>query len=509
MPTIRVPPGIIRGESKAMIPGRYWDGNLIRWQGNVLKPVGGWVRNNASPLLSIPRNGLVWNDVDFTQHRAYLCDAHVYRVQGATYTNITPAGFLDANSTSARGYGSGNFGLKNYGSDAEDRGSGLGAADPFRPVHFSIDNFFHELLFGTSADGRIWMWNPATPATLPVVAAGAPTLVQAFLVTEENHLMVFGSVGFPNRVSWSGQNNRTDWDFTAVTGSAGFRDLENTGFIYCGRKIPGGILVFTASGIWLGRYVGAPYYYAFNQISQGGAPISPHAIAVAGTRVVWLGQSSFWQYQAGTVAPLPCDLGLEPFESLSREASPRRVTAGFNGAYPEMWFFWPTRQNIAPVMIENDRYIVYNIERGWWADGYVGRSFFNASPLDGVPFAGDDRGYIYQHEQGYLAEGNPRGNMVYAEIGTLSFDDGENNWQVNQFQMDSAEGPDSVKFSFNGRRVRGGPEVHLQDCIPRVDGFVDTHFTARDFSMRIDGIKDAPWSVGALVFHDIVKRGPV
>jgi hypothetical protein len=507
MPTVRVPPGIVRGESKAMIPGRYWDGNLIRWQGNVLKPVGGWERNNASPLLSVPRNGHVWNDTEFNQHRAIICDAHVYRVFNGVYTDITPADFADANSTSARGFGSGNFGLKNFGKDAEDRGSGLGATDPKRPIYFGLDNWADELLFGSSADGRIWVWDPATPATPPAVAVNAPTLIQSFLVTDEHHLMVCGMAGFPNRIAWSGQNNRTDWDYTAVTGSAGFFDLEGAGFVYCARKVPGAILIFTASGVWIARYIGAPYYYGFTKLSDGGAPISPHSIAVAGNRAIWPGKNSFWQYQAGAISTLSCDLGLDPFESWDTRAAPRRVTGGFNGAYPEMWFFYPSKQDdMAPVAVENDRYVIYNFENGWWADGYLSRSFFNAAPLDGVPFAGDD-GYVYQHEIGYKAEGASRQGLVFAEIGNISFDDGMSNWQINQFQIDSAEGPDSVKFIFRGRRTRGGPEVDLQTCVPRIDGRVNASFTARDFSMRIEGMVDAPWSVGALVFDKIVKRG--
>lgn len=511
MPTIRIPPGTVRGESRASVPGRWHTTNLIRWQQGVMKPVGGWERVTRDPLLSVPRIGLVWSTADFARHAAYICDGKVWRENNSVYVDITPTDFIDANSTSGRGYGSGNYGILDYGMDDEDRGSGSGDIDPRRLVRFSIDNWNDELLFSSSADGRIFVWDPATPTTPPAVALNAPLFCQGFVVTEEHHLMVFGPQGNPNRVVWSDQDNRTIFDETIVTGQAGFKDLEGSGNIICGVKIPAGILVFTSTAVWLGRYIGQPYYYGFTKIAEGCTPISAHAIAVAGARAYWMGQQSFWIYEGGVVSPLPCTLGNDPFEALDRNAAPRRATAGFCGLFPEIWFFWPENQGLAPVLTENNRYSIYNFDRGqeWWTDGYMGRSFYMSSPLDGVPIAGDEQTNIYHHEIGYLAEGQPRTDMVYAEVGNISFDDGANNWQVNQFQLDSPLGPESIKFEFRGKRVRGGPEVFLQTCIPRTNGFVDAHFTARDFSMRIEGRVDGPWAIGAMVFNDVKKRGPV
>lgn len=510
MTTIRIPPGVVRGESKASVPGRWNETNLIRWQQGIMKPIGGWERMTTTPLASISRAGHVWLDGTGDRHRAYLCDGNVYREFAGAYIDITPPDFVDANSSMSRGFGSGDFGIKDFGQDDEDRGSGLGEGNPVKYQRFSLDNWGSELLFSSSADGRIFTWDPATPNVAPAAAAGAPSLVQSFIVTDEHHLMVFGAAGTPNRVAWSDQDNRTGWDFARVEGQAGFKDLEGAGMILFAIKIPGAILVFTSTSVWLGRYLGQPYFYGFNMIAEGCAPISAHAVAVAGSRAYWMGKQSFWKFEGGVVAPLPSTLGLEPFESMFQQAASRRVTAGFNGAYSEIWFFYPELQNVSPTMAENNRYAVFNFDEGWWTDGWMHRSFFTSSPLDGFPIAGSTEGYLYQHEIGYKAEGQPRGNMVYAEVGALSFDDGANNWQINQCQIDSPMGPDSVRFSFKGRRQRGGVEVPLQTNVtPRPDGFLDLHFTARDFSMRVEGNADGPWSLGAMVFHDVKKRGPV
>lgn len=511
MPTIRIPPGIFIGEGPASIPQRYSDGNLIRWQNGNLKPVGGWDRITPTPFSSIPRNFHVWLDENNERHSAYLCDAKVYHEFDANYSDITPEGFQSAIAVTGMGYGSGRFGMLDYGKDDEDRGSGLGNADPRRRIRFSLDNWGQELIFSSSADGRVWVWDPTVGGD-PAVAAGAPNFVQCVICTEQHHLMTFGQGGFPNRIAWSGQGNRLDWDYTSVTGSAGFFDLEGGGYIMTAIKIPGAILIFTSTSVWIGRYIGAPYYYGFTKIAEECVPISAHGIAVAGAKVFWMGRQAFWQYEGGVVSPLNCTLGIEPFEGMHKQAAGRKVTAGFNGAFSEVWFFYPKNSDQPVIDVENSNYVIYSFAPGneWWSVGAIGRSFFGSSPLDDyLPVGGASDGNLFRHEVGYKAGSNPRLEQVWVAIGTISFDDGEFNYQVNQCQVNSAVSPDATKFEFWGTYTRGGPRVLLNAVTPRPDGWLDTHFTAKDFTMRIIGTVDAAWSLGAFNFSDIKKRGKV
>jgi hypothetical protein len=513
MPTIRIPPGVVRGESEASIPGRWFTANFIRWVQGVMKPVGGWERTNQAPLGSVPRGVHVWLDLEGDRQEGILCDGKVFRKTDNVYYDITPVSFTDASGVVGRGYGSGSFGIGNFGSDAEDRGGAV-TFEKKNPTNFDFDNWSDQFLFSTSADGRIWVWDPKFPANLPTVAVGTPSLVQGFTVTDEHHLMTFGgSFGgdnYRNRVAWSDQGNREGWDFTNVTGQAGFFDLEGAGTIISSVKIPGAVLIFTTTSVWICRYIGTPYYYSFIKIAEGCTPISPQAVAVAGSRVFWMGAKNFWKFEGGVVAPLPSTLGTLPFDYMDETYAKHRVTAGFNGAYPEIWFYYPGKQpGKAPSEVENTNYIVFNFDEGWWSTGEQARSMFVSSPIDQVPIAGHPLGFMYQHETGYLDEGQPRLNRVWAEVGTLSFDDGATNWSVNQAQIDSAQGPESVLFKFRGRTARGGAPLDLGTYTPRPDGYLDTHFTARDFTMRIEGRVDAPWSLGAMVFKDPIKRGQI
>jgi hypothetical protein len=154
----------------------------------------------------------------------------------------------------------------------------------------------------------------------------------------------------------------------------------------------------------------------------------------------------------------------------------------------------------------NDRYVIYNVNDGWWADGYLERSFMTASPIDNYPLAGNAAGNLYAHEQGYLDEGRSRAGQCWVEADLLSFDDGDTVFSVIQAQCDTGGAAKNVTFEFDTRITRGGPKTATFTYIPRDDGFVDTRFSARDFTFRVIGQVDGPWAVGGVVFR-AVPRG--
>lgn len=504
MPSLRVPPGVVRGETRASVPGRWYDVNQVRWHEGAMTSIGGWARLNPTPFGSVPRAALTWQDTEFYRHSLYLCDGHAYHESNNVFTDITPDDFANAEIVASRGYGSGNYGLKNYGQDDEDRGSGIGqdgsATEKTRlAVKFSIDNWNDEALFLSSADGRTFVFDPVNPDQDAVLAPNVPNFCQALVVTEEAHLMVFGADGIPNRVAWSDQENREGWDYEDTTGEAGFRDLEGGGAILNAVKIPGGVVIFTTTSVWLCRYVGAPYFYGFNRINIGAVPVSAHAIAVSGNRVIWLTKNSFWKYEGGVAAPLPCALGPDIFSEINFSMS-KRVSAGANSSFQEVWFLYPWKgQNAEGNDVENDRYVVYNFQDNWWAPGYIGRSFFYDSTVDKFPIAGNKDRNVFAHEQGFLDEGHTRVGSIWAEIGTVSYADADYNVTVTQAQVDKKDGG-LTRFNFRGNLARGGGEIDFGYFTPRADGYMDSMFTARDFIFRVEPIVDAQWSLGAINF---------
>lgn len=523
MTTVRVPPGFARGESQAAIPGRYTRGNLVRWQNGILKPVGGWNLLTKEPFRTVPRLSFTWLDEKFVRHTGFICDNNVILLENSIFTDITPHDWVDVQEAYF-GYGSGRYGTLNYGDDTVNRDTSTPTGnDPTnyrvmaqQPLAFSADKWgAGEFLFSSSADGRIWVHiphevdqqgNETKPAELKI-CPNAPRKNQSFLVTDERHLMTFGGAGVANRVAWSDQGNREGWNYTDVEGQAGYFDLQDAGTIYTARKIPGAILIFTQTSVWVCRYIGYPNFYGFTKLAESVAPVSPQSVVVAANRCFWWGQGQFYKYEGGVVTPIPCDLGMDPFEEMDGYFGPRRICGGFNGTYNEIWWFYPQRgQNVAFGRPENNRYVIYNFQEGWWADGYMPRSFYSSSPIDNYPMAGSSDGRVYAHEQGYTSSGAPIADERWVEIETMSFEDGDRLYTVTQMQTDSGGAPENVRFEFDCRMARGGAALPTEKYTPRPDGYVDARFTARDFTMRVYGTVDKPWAVGALNF-DVKPRG--
>jgi len=114
---IPVPPGVIKPATPLQAKGRYWDSNLVRWQSNKLLPVGGWQRINSTPLDSAVRTIFPWTLNNGVKLAALGCDGDLYVQEGATYTNITPANYVSAETGLYGGYGAGDFGELLYGLD--------------------------------------------------------------------------------------------------------------------------------------------------------------------------------------------------------------------------------------------------------------------------------------------------------------------------------------------------------------------------------------------------------
>lgn len=501
--TLRIPPGVVISDTKASVLGRWNSANLVRWQEGRMKPVGGYSKAIATPLTGAVRNGHVWLDNQYRRNAGYMCDNKIYRQLDSGPVDITPPDFIGAQSIGTRpGFGTDLYGYGLYGNDSGTPSTASSRNLLGFPIRYAFDNWGEQLLFGCSTDGRVFYWDPETPNTKFTQAEGLPgNLVQDFLVTEERHLMIFGYAGFPNRVAWSEQEDRTNWDFQNVNGSAGFQDLLTPGNILTARRVTGGVLVFTTTTIFFGRYIGAPYFYSFTKLAEGQSPISPQAVVAAGSRCYWMGHHSFYVYDSGQVVPLQSTLGSDVFDHMDEVSASKNAYAGFNSAYPEIWFFYPRLGKNVGRQEENNAYAIFNYVEGWWSVGALSRTFFQGSPIDQAPIAGDVDGNVYTHEQGYLAASESRLGQVWAEA-TLSFDDGWTAQTAISGRVDPAlDDPKSVQFTVNARLVRGGASIPKGPYIPRADGKIDFRFTAVDFDFRITGLVDGPWAFGAMVLE--------
>jgi hypothetical protein len=492
------PPGIIRGATPAMAPGRWFDANLMRWRSGNMQPVGGWERMTQTPLASLPRKALSWVDDLDVQRYAFGCDSKLLILSGDTVFDATPVGFAASDGNlGTGGYGIGAYGLEDYGTPRSQ-----GSIALLRAPAFSLGTFGQSLLALASWDGKLYRYNPATPAAVAAVIANAPVSNTAMIVTPERHVVLLGCGGAPRRVAWCSRENYDDWNFASTTNTAGFLDMDTAGRPVAAVRVREGTLIFTDVDVWLLRFVGSPSVYSLERIGETTTLLSPNAIATFSGRAVWMGREGFFLYDGGYVKPLPCDVGDFVYDQMDPLYRLLRSHASANGSFPEIWFHYPKRDSV-----ECDRLVIWNYEEGWWGLGDIGRSCMIPAGINRFPVATGTDKNVFQHESGWTDAGVSlvTQGRLYAEGGTVRLGDGERAMTVNRSFPDTSGVP--CKFKFLVRDAPGGAERVKGPYTPRADGKMDVRFTGRDVRLRVEPAADGDFSVGQLLLKPQTRGG--
>jgi hypothetical protein len=478
---IAVPPGVVRGATRALTPGRWVDANLVRWRGGNLQPVGGFQRASETVFPSQPRRMLAWEGSSL-RHLGFLCDDNLIIETEGNFFDATPEDYqgVDGDET-VGGFGTNTYNFWDYGTGRPD------TVNPFNtPLNFSLDTWGEDLLAVAYTDGRLLRWSPATPEDKAVAVTGAPPGLRTMVVTDERHVMVGHVNGEARRIAWCSRENINDWNFASTTNTAGFIDIQTPGIITGLSKVREGILVFTTADVWIVRFIGFPFIYGVERIATHAAPISPQAIVPFEGRAVWMAREGFFLYDAGVIRPLPSEVVDFVYSSIDRERVFYRAHGATNGLFPEIWWWYPTQGNEEP-----NRYVVWNYAENWWTIGEMARTTACPAGLFPEPFAvGTDR-FLYKHEDGI----DHQGGLVYAETGALSLGE-ERLMSVVQAQPDTELGASRTRMTFFARNTLEGAETVHGPYTSRPDGYMDVRFTARDVRIRVEAAQPGDWTVG-------------
>lgn len=511
--TVTIPPGVVKPGTDSLAAGRWWDANLVRWPGTVMQPVGGWERITSAPLASTVRLIRSWRDLDDIRRTVLMADGHIYTHEGGAFADRTPAGFNADNTmiTTEGGYGTGPYSDSTYGTPRVNVDLRLF----FRPSTWSADAFGEVMLCVASSDGRLWQLDPgAVTATgmaghprdlapTATVVAAAPVNNRSVVVTEERHVMLFGAAGNGRRVAWSSREDYNDWDFSNTTNTAGFFDLDISGWIVNAVKVRGGVLIFTDDEVWLCRYRGLPFVYGFERIGSSCGIVAPHAFATTAGIAMWMGRQGFWSYNGGTVQAMPCDILDYIYDNLDPTAGPIRTHASANGLFSEAWFCWPSRG-----ATDCNSVAIFSYETGnrWWSKAEVARTALDASGVYPFPLGASPTRDVFQHENGWLSAGQSRAGIVYAETGAISIPtNSERRTHVVQAMMDSRPSTARTDVTAFVRETHNGPEEVYGPYAPRSDGWTDMRFSGRDARLRFVQAGEGDWTLGQMHFD--VRQG--
>ena len=264
----------------------------------------------------------------------------VARTADTSIADITVNGQLSPTTVSASGSDTGNGGSSvvgayqiNTGLDLGISGAGWGAGTWSRGTWsssssdaivtntlrlWSHDNFGEDLLINVR-DGGIYYWDQTNGLSTRAVditslAGGlsVPTVAKQILVSDrDRHVIAFGcdteanpGVQDPLAIRFSDQESLTDWATTA-TNTAGELRLGSGSEIVTALETRQQILVFTDTTLYSMQFLGPPFTFGVNSLSENITIAGPNAAIAVDDNVFWMGRSEFYVY-SGAVQRLPC-----------------------------------------------------------------------------------------------------------------------------------------------------------------------------------------------------------
>ncbi len=331
-------------------------------------------------------------------------------------------------SVSGTGWGAGTWARGTWGSAA----STVAAGQQLRV--WTHDNFGEDLLINVRDNG-LYYWDQTSGLASRAVAlnslSGAnttPTIAKQVLVSDrDRHIIAFGcdpetnpGVQDPLLIRFSSQESLTDWASTA-TNTAGDLRIGSGSEIITAVETRQQVLVFTDVSLHAMQFLGPPFTFGINTLSENITIAGPLAVTAVEDNVFWMGQEEFYVY-SGTVQRIPCTVRDYVFSDLN-EAQFAKVTASINAAYSEVWWFYPSGSSQ-----ECDRYVVFNYQQNIWYYGELNRTAWMDRGVESNPIAASTDHALYYQEFG-LDDGSVTPSAAissYIESSQVDIADGDN-----------------------------------------------------------------------------------
>lgn len=395
---LEIPPGIVTDETTFATPGRWADGNNVRFWFGRPQVVGGW-SSAVSGLTGVCRNSFAWTDNDANINIAFGTHSALQVLVGGELFDITPsglaAGVIDGGISP--GYGTSTFGNGTFGTT-----NPVG----YQPRTWSLQNY-GEWLIAAPRGGTIYSWQNNT-ANDAAALTNAPAQVNVVIVTPERQIVALGaneevSTNYnPMCIRGSDIEGPTVWA-TSPTNNAFEHILEGGGKIISGAMVGNYLAVWTDVGLHVGQFVGqSGQTYRFDLVAKNCGLIGPNAMTVFNQVAYWVTPDlQFYRWSPGSPPlPLACPIRNDFADNLERSQSDKVVCCPVS-KYDEVWWFYPDSRD----GIENSRYVAVNTRDGAWFKGQIARTAaMDSGPTADPLFVAYD-GHAYWHETGNTANG--------------------------------------------------------------------------------------------------------
>lgn len=360
---------------------------------------------------------------------------------------------------------------------------------------WSHDNFGEDLLMNVR-DGGIYYWdatnglgNRAVSLDSLAGSTKAPTIAKQIMVSDrDRHVIAFGcdteanpGVQDPLAIRFSSQESLTVWE-TLPTNTAGELRIGSGSEIVTAQETRQQILVFTDESLYSMQFLGPPFTFGINLISENISIRGPLAAIAIEDSVFWMGRGEFYTY-SGQVQRLPCTVRDHVFDDFN-DTQAEKVTAALNNAHSEVWWFYPS----ASSEIVN-KYVVFNYQEKVWYYGSLGRTAWIDRGINDYPIAAANDGHLYLHENGFDNGETSPATAITAYVESSQIDIGEGDQYVFitriipdlTFLNSSVETP-QANFSIKTRNFPGGTYLQTQ-----------SKTIAKTFSVPVEQFTNQAW----------------
>ncbi len=317
------------------------------------------------------------------------------------------------------------------------------------PGMWSIDNFGDKAIC-LIVDGECFEWNSAASdatSTRATIITNAPTASRHMLVsTPDRHLVFYGTettIGDKSTqddmfVRFSSQEDINTYTPTA-TNTAGTQRLADGSRIMGAIRGRDAIYVYTDTALFLMRFVGQPFTFAFVQVGTNCGLVGKNACVEVDGAAYWMSENGFFRY-AGALQSLPCLVEDFVYDDINLDSGNQMISAGLNNLFGEIMWFYPTANSAVVNKMVCYNYFDSQPQRPVWTVGTLSRTAWADSAVFGTPHAleydadgvegatsstyvqGNTDGIstYYQHETG---TDQVKGGSVTAITGTITSGD--------------------------------------------------------------------------------------
>jgi hypothetical protein len=293
------------------------------------------------------------------------------------------------------------------------------------PGMWSLDNFGDKAIC-LIVDGECFEWNSAATdatSTRATIISGAPTASRHVLVsTPDRHLVFFGTettIGTKSTqdnmfIRFSSVEDINTYTPTA-NNDAGTQRLADGSRIMGAIRGRDAIYVYTDTALFLQRFVGQPFTFAFVQAGTNCGLAGKNAVVEVDGAAYWLSENGFFKY-SGALQSLPCLVEDYVYDDINLDSGNQMISAGLNNLFGEIMWFYPTSSSSVVNRMVSYNYFDSTPQRPVWTIGSLSRTAWQDSAVFGKPHALEyDADGVEGSTSATYVQGNTDGTSTYYE----------------------------------------------------------------------------------------------